>query len=64
MNSLGLPIINDQMYPLVTPEIEDTDQAWQLRYERPLQLLAKRIQFQDPLTGATRFFESQLKIGV
>jgi UPF0176 protein len=63
MNSLGLPILNDQIYPVVTPEIEDTDFAWQVRYEEPLQLLAKSIAFIDPFTGEHRRFESQFKLG-
>lgn len=64
MNSIGLPIINDQMYPVVTPEVDDTDLAWQVRYKRPLQLLAKSIRFNDPINGQMRIFESQLKLGV
>ncbi len=52
MNALGLPILNDRMYPPVadTP-IDD--------YSLPLQLLARSIAFPDPVTGQARYFQSQ-----
>ncbi len=52
MNALGLPILNDRMYPPVddTP-IDD--------YRLPLQLLARSIAFTDPVTGQARYFQSQ-----
>ena len=55
MNALGLPILNDRMYPpvAVTP---DDDHA------SPLQLLAKSIAFDDPVTGQKRHFQSQLAL--
>lgn len=55
MNALGVPILNDRMYPPVdnTP---DDDFAF------PLQLLAKKIAFVDPVTGQQRQFESALKL--
>jgi tRNA pseudouridine32 synthase / 23S rRNA pseudouridine746 synthase len=52
MNALGLPIVGDGIYPVLTPE-------GQLDYARPLQLLAKSIEFVDPLSGVLRQFESQ-----
>ena len=52
MNSLGLPIVGDGIYPVLTPE-------GQMDYARPLQLLAKSIEFVDPLSGVLRRFESQ-----
>lgn len=52
MNALGLPILNDGIYPTLTPE-DATD------YARPLQLLAQRIAFTDPLSGEARSFTSQ-----
>lgn len=51
MAALGLPIINDSLYPRPMPAGEDD-------YSRPLQLLAKSLAFTDPLTGAPREFES------
>jgi tRNA pseudouridine32 synthase/23S rRNA pseudouridine746 synthase len=51
MAALGLPIVNDGIYPALTPEGAD--------YTRPLQLLAHSIAFTDPVTGAPRQFTSQ-----
>ena len=55
MNALGLPIMNDRMYPPVSITPDDD-------YRRPLQLLAKSIAFTDPMTGQQRQFESQLNL--
>jgi len=52
MAALGLPLLFDGIYPVLTPE-DATD------YRRPLQLLAQRIAFTDPLSGTTRSFASQ-----
>jgi tRNA pseudouridine32 synthase/23S rRNA pseudouridine746 synthase len=52
MAALGLPLLGDGIYPILTPE-------GQTDYERPLQLLAKSIEFTDPLSGQVRQFESQ-----
>lgn len=51
MAGLGLPILGDGLYPTLTPE-------GQIDYGHPLQLLAKRIAFTDPVSGQTRQFES------
>jgi tRNA pseudouridine32 synthase/23S rRNA pseudouridine746 synthase len=52
MNALGLPILNDRMYPPVAETPNDD-------YSLPLQLLAKSIAFTDPVTGQARHFQSQ-----
>ena len=52
MNALGIPLLNDRMYPPVEATPDDD-------YARPLQLLAKSIAFADPLTGQARRFESR-----
>ena len=52
MNALGLPILNDRMYPPVAKTPDDD-------YRLPLQLLAKSIAFTDPVTGQARHFQSQ-----
>jgi tRNA pseudouridine32 synthase/23S rRNA pseudouridine746 synthase len=49
--ALGLPILNDPIYPELLPADGDD-------FERPLQLLAKGISFLDPISGAARHFES------
>jgi tRNA pseudouridine32 synthase/23S rRNA pseudouridine746 synthase len=49
--ALGIPVINDKLYPALTPSDDDD-------FSRPLKLLAKSISFQDPLTGQQHYFES------
>jgi tRNA pseudouridine32 synthase/23S rRNA pseudouridine746 synthase len=51
MASIGLPILNDSFYPdLLDVPVDD--------YSRPLQLLARSVAFDDPLTGEHRCFTS------
>ena len=52
MNALGLPILNDRMYPPVAMTPDDD-------HASALQLLAKSIAFDDPVTGKKRYFQSQ-----
>lgn len=52
MAALGLPIEGDGLYPTLTPE-------GQIDYTHPLQLLAKSIEFIDPLSGEPRHFQSR-----
>ncbi|MGW6581399.1 pseudouridine synthase [Streptomyces globisporus] len=56
MNALGLPIVHDPLYPVVVPEgaVEDG--------ERPLQLLARVLEFTDPVGGEPRRFTSGLRL--
>ncbi|MFB7468547.1 pseudouridine synthase [Streptomyces sp. NPDC056224] len=51
MNGLGLPLLGDPVYPRVTDPAPDD-------YRRPLQLLARVLEFTDPVTGAAHRFES------
>lgn len=51
MAALGLPLRNDAFYP----EVNDPPEG---DFSRPLQLLAKSLEFVDPLTGELRRFES------
>lgn len=55
MAALGIPILNDLIYPVHRASDQDN-------YEKPLQLLAQRIAFVDPITGEQRAFESRLKL--
>lgn len=57
MNALGLPLVNDRMYPPV-PHTPDDD------YRCPLQLLAQAIAFDDPITGESRHFESSRRLNL
>ncbi|MDO8250144.1 MAG: pseudouridine synthase [Rhodoferax sp.] len=52
MAALGLPILGDGLYPRLTPE-------GHIDHAHPLQLLAKSIEFVDPVTGEHRHFRSQ-----
>lgn len=49
MQALGWPILNDRYYPQLQPLSADN-------YSAPLQLLAKQLQFIDPVTQHPRFF--------
>jgi tRNA pseudouridine32 synthase/23S rRNA pseudouridine746 synthase len=51
MASLGVPILNDAFYPVALPCKGDD-------FSSPLQLLARSIAFEDPLTGEARSFAS------
>ncbi len=56
MNALGLPIVGDRIYPTLWPEpAADAEPDWR----NPLQLLAREIAFNDPLTGLPRRFVSR-----
>ncbi|MFI9294058.1 pseudouridine synthase [Streptomyces gardneri] len=55
MNALGLPILHDPVYPVVR---EDGSED----FSRPLQLLARTLEFTDPFTGDARRFESRLAL--
>ena len=55
MAALGLPIVGDGLYPTLTPE-------GQIDYDRPLQLLARSIEFVDPVSEQRRYFESSRQL--
>ncbi|AIG77679.1 ribosomal pseudouridine synthase [Amycolatopsis japonica] len=52
MSGLGLPILGDDFYPELTETPLDD-------FTEPLQLLAKVLEFTDPVTGERRRFESR-----
>jgi tRNA pseudouridine32 synthase / 23S rRNA pseudouridine746 synthase len=56
MASLGMPIYGDPLYPNVISVLDDD-------FSQPLQLLAQRIEFQDPVSGALRRFVSSRRLG-
>lgn len=47
--SIGLGILHDNLYPILTDEKPDD-------HDRPLQLLARELRFTDPLSGEPREF--------
>ena len=55
MHALGLPLLGDGIYPTLTPEGHSDP-------EKPLQLLAQSIAFDDPVTGAHRHFISKRRL--
>lgn len=56
LSSLGIPIINDRLYPEVRSAAgTDTDHE----FSNPLKLLARSVAFRDPLTGQEHLFKSQ-----
>jgi tRNA pseudouridine32 synthase/23S rRNA pseudouridine746 synthase len=52
MNGLGVPILGDPLYPVVTGPVAAGD------FRRPLQLLARALEFTDPVTGREHRFVS------
>ena len=49
MSGPGFGILNDRYYPELQPEADDN-------FDKPLQLIAKAVRFQDPVTGTEREF--------
>ena len=49
--ALGMPILNDRLYPEALPDAPED-------FSAPLKLLARSVSFRDPLTGRERRFES------
>lgn len=60
MNGLGLPILNDPLYPgpgdAAGGAVEPED------FGSPLQLLARVLEFTDPVDGRALRFESRLRL--
>ncbi|MDV9171680.1 RluA family pseudouridine synthase [Streptomyces sp. W16] len=52
MTALGVPILGDPLYPVVTGPVAAGD------FRRPLQLLARVLEFTDPVTGRAHRFVS------
>ena len=55
MSSLGMSIMNDRYYPELLPKREDD-------FDNPLQLIARRLSFMDPVSGQKMDFESERKL--
>ena len=52
LSSLGFPIVNDRYYPELQTQSADD-------FTRPLQLVATRLRFRDPVSGTIREFCSE-----
>ncbi|MBD0424010.1 RluA family pseudouridine synthase [Streptomyces sp. TRM S81-3] len=57
MNALGVPILGDPLYPEVRAPVPAGD------FRRPLQLLARALEFTDPVTGQEHRFRSGRSLG-
>jgi tRNA pseudouridine32 synthase/23S rRNA pseudouridine746 synthase len=57
MQSLGWPLLNDNYYPELQPSKPDD-------YSKPLQLLAQKLQFIDPITLRERSFSSDTELNL
>jgi tRNA pseudouridine32 synthase/23S rRNA pseudouridine746 synthase len=55
MSGLGFRIMNDRYYPELLPKQEDN-------LEKPLQLIARKVRFVDPVSGRTMEFESERRL--
>ena len=55
MASLGFPLVNDRYYPELQDESADN-------FTKPLQLLARQVDFTDPATGEFRTFVTERKL--
>ena len=55
MSGLGFRIMNDRYYPELLPKQEDD-------LDNPLQLIARRVKFTDPVSGKEMEFESERKL--
>jgi len=51
MAGLGAPLLGDRVYPVLQPQADDDP-------DLPLQLVARRLDFDDPLSGVRRSFTS------
>ncbi len=59
MAALGIGIINDRIYPHLQPAVGPSSV---MDYSRPLQLLARSVNFVDPISGQARYFESRRRL--
>ncbi|MFG2950647.1 RluA family pseudouridine synthase [Streptomyces adustus] len=57
LNRLGVPILGDPLYPVVAAPGPAGD------FRRPLQLLARELEFTDPVTGVAHRFRSGRTLG-
>lgn len=57
MMKIGMPILNDNFYPVLQPRQP-------LRFDYPLQLLATELLFDDPLTGQSYHFDAGRRLSL
>ncbi len=57
MAALGIPILNDPLYPQLQPYQNNC-------FTAPLKLLARSLAFTDPVSGKEHYFESERKLTI
>ncbi|PIE69940.1 MAG: pseudouridine synthase [Deltaproteobacteria bacterium] len=57
LSGLGCPILNDRLYPDLLPKKTDT-------FNAPLQLVARRLRFTDPVSGKPVTYESDRQLSL
>ncbi len=63
LTALGMPILDDRIYPVLQPALDATDDAaWLALYQRPMRLLAAELAFVDPIDQQARQFLSQFEL--
>lgn len=55
MAALGIPIVNDRIYPVLQPHAPED-------FSEPLKLLARHLEFIDPLSGKVQSFSSLQRV--
>ncbi|MCH5641785.1 MULTISPECIES: pseudouridine synthase [unclassified Gordonia (in: high G+C Gram-positive bacteria)] len=60
MSQLGVPIVDDPLYPDVRPELAARPDKGD--FSAPLRLIAHALEFTDPITGERRRFESRRSV--
>jgi tRNA pseudouridine32 synthase/23S rRNA pseudouridine746 synthase len=60
----GMPIVGDRLYPQVRGQEAEEGATGPARSGVPLQLLAQRLAFTDPVTGQERVVESRQRLGM
>ena len=55
LSGLGFPILNDRYYPELLPERKKV-------FSDPLQLLARKLKFRDPISGTQMAYESNRRL--
>jgi tRNA pseudouridine32 synthase/23S rRNA pseudouridine746 synthase len=53
--ALGIPVLNDRLYPQLLPDAPED-------FSAPLKLLARSVSFRDPLNGRERYYESERRL--
>ncbi|MFT8592116.1 MAG: pseudouridine synthase [Bifidobacterium sp.] len=64
MNSIGLPIAGDDLYPSIRMHANADGTAAPDDFAHPLQLVARSLEFIDPISNELRRFESEIPLEI